>query len=100
MEVVTVQHTNTIIVLNCSSSRSPATNVIWLRDDQVIEEDHYHQILRDAERVVYDNLLMIPGTVIESGLYECVINDSRTERRSTLQLKVGECSITIHPRIL
>lgn len=89
VEVVPTQEIDTTI-LNCSSRSSPATNVIWLRDDQVIEEENYYQILRDAVSIVYDNLLMIPGTVIESGWYECIVNDSQTERHNTIRLEVGK----------
>jgi hypothetical protein len=97
MEVVPAQGVGTTI-LNCSSRNSPATNIVWLRDDQLIEEDHYHQILRDAVNIVYDSLLMIPGTVIESGLYECRVNDSETESHETLRLEVGEYSVTYHKK--
>lgn len=93
MEVVPAQGIGTT-VLNCSSHSSTATNVIWLRNDQVIEEENYHQILRDAVSIVYDNLLMIPGTVIESGWYECIVNDSQTERHNTIRLEVGKYSVT------
>lgn len=92
MEVKSV-HGIATTVLNCSSSNSPATNVVWLRDDEVIEEDNYHQVnqvLRDPVRVVYDNLLMISDMVIESGQYKCVVNDSRTEECLTRRLDVGE----------
>ena len=92
MEVVSVQGMATT-VLKCSSHSSPATNVIWFKNNEVIKEDSYHQvnqILRNAVRVVYDNLLMISGTVIESGLYKCVVNDSQTESYSALWLEVGK----------
>ena len=88
--------TNTTVaatVLNCSSNSSPATSVTWLRDEEVIEEDNYHrvnQILRDAETAVYDNMLIISGTVVESGLYKCVVNDSLMEKSSARSLDVGE----------
>ena len=92
MEIKSMHGTATT-VFNCSSSNSPATNVVWLRENKVIEEDNYHQvnqILRDPVRIVYDNLLMISDMVIESGLYKCVVNDSQMERFSTLQVDVGE----------
>lgn len=104
VEVMKVQDVaTTSTVLNCTSHHSPATNVLWLRDGEVIEEDSYHQvnqILRDAGGVVYDNLLIISGTVIESGQYKCVVNDSHTERYSTIWLEVGKYNTNVKPHTI
>ena len=99
MNPLTAETNNdTEVVFNCSSSGSPATNVVWSRNGELIDEDNQHQmeqILRNRQMVVYDNLLKISANLIDSGTYRCRVNNSRAqvEGSSELNIEVGKFQI-------
>ena len=88
-----VSGANSALTLNCTSTGSPATTVVWTKNGSVIPADGIYdsaQILRDGTRATYDNLIMInspPGDL--AGLYSCIVHDSlgHNSQRGTLQVK-------------
>lgn len=74
--------------LNCTSTGSPATTVVWTKDSQVlsrVEDFVATQILRDGVNATYDNLLTIhSGPTNLTGVYDCtVINSVGSSTRTT-----------------
>ena len=66
--------------LNCASVGSPATNVTWIKDDDVITSNdtfEVFQYLQDSLLARYDNLLKVylePSEVV--GTYTCSVDNS------------------------
>ena len=77
------ESTDTTFTLNCSSVGSPATNVTWTKDGEVvIINDTFEatQILHDGVMAIYSNLLKVysePSDVI--GVYTCSIENLVSE---------------------
>ena len=68
--------------LNCSSSSSAATEVMWTEDGQLINVDGQiydtFQILREGTTSSYDNLLVVRISDVNehSGQYGCTVRNS------------------------
>ena len=68
--------------LNCSSSSSAATEVVWTEDGQPINVDGQvygtFQILREGTTSSYDNLLVVRISDVNehSGQYSCTVRNS------------------------
>ena len=82
----------TVFTLNCSSSGSPPTNVVWTKDGEVVSMNETFsaiQYLRDGVTARYDSVLMIsmqPSEVI--GRYTCSVDNMisvPSEQTLTLQ---------------
>ncbi len=72
---------STSFTVNCTSTGSPATSVLWTKDGQLIsaEEGVYDetQVLFDATTATYFNLLTVyaePEDIL--GQYTCSVNNS------------------------
>ena len=69
--------------LNCTSAGSPASNVTWMKDGEIIYiNDTFEvvQILQDGVMAVYNNFLKVylePSDVI--GNYTCVVENLVSE---------------------
>ena len=66
------------VAFKCTSTESPATTVTWLRDGTEIQDAEHHvmeQYLIDGRSSTYDNLLIIPNTMILSGMYSCNVSN-------------------------
>ena len=75
---LTVSETITDVIFNCISTESPATSVTWLRDGTAIQNVGYRvleQHLVDRRLSTYENLLIIPTTMILSGTYSCNVSN-------------------------
>ena len=65
----------------CNYTGGPATNITWRRDKVVISPNATHQqtqIVVDAIRGIYQNILTIAQSVAEHnvyGLYSCVVEN-------------------------
>lgn len=81
MVTMNVSETATEVVFICVSSKSPATNVMWLRDGTEIRIDQSHKmeqhILTDHDRRLstYHNILKILKTELISGTYSCNVSN-------------------------
>ena len=63
--------------INCTSSDSPATTVIWAKDGVRLSSYPMYQILRDGVTATYDNIVEIDADVDElAGTYSCTILNS------------------------
>ena len=68
--------------INCSSSASAATEVVWTKDSQLLNIDSRMygtvQILREGTTSSYDNLLIVYGSDMNehSGEYGCTVTNS------------------------
>ena len=69
-----------LFTLNCVTSQSPASSVIWMKDGEVIMESNTHrmsQILDNGATSTYFNLLEInsgPYGII--GEYSCMVSNA------------------------
>ena len=77
--------------MNCTSSSSPALNVIWRKDGASLANSSYtvSQVLRDGVSATYDNFLNInaaPSDLV--GSYSCTVQDSlgRNSQTTTIQV--------------
>ena len=68
---------NSVFTLNCTSVDSPATTVIWTKDNELLSDYPLYQTLRDGVTATYDNLVEInvalDGLV---GAYSCSVLNS------------------------
>ena len=67
-----------VFTLNCTSTDSPATTVIWTKGGEVLSEDAVYQILRDRETSTYDNFLVINNSTPDElvDIYTCSVLNS------------------------
>lgn len=85
------------LTLNCSSTSSPAADVIWRKDGAGLANDSSiitTQILRNGASASYDNVLNVNAPPSELvGVYSCIVHDSlgRNSGASTIQVN-GESS--------
>lgn len=80
-----------VFTLNCSSTYSPATRVIWTKDSEVLPEYVTYQIMRDGLTTAYDTLLDIQADVDGLiGTYTCMVINSAGHS--------NEEALTIHGR--
>ena len=85
--------------LNCSSSGSAATEVMWTLDNQPINADsQFHvtfQMLRDGTTSSYDNLLsVLSGSVNDySGQYGCTVRNRFNSATHQVNLLGNEFSL-------
>ena len=83
---------DTALTLNCISTGSPVTNVIWRKDGYSLVNDSSYvttQVLTNGITATYDNLLSISAPPSELiGEYSCIVHDSlgRNSETSTIQL--------------
>ncbi len=67
----------TAFTLNCTSTGSPATTVIWTKDGEALSDYETSQILRDGMTATYDTFLSIQNTPdFLIGTYTCRVLNS------------------------
>ena len=98
VSVVSLQRTtghSPNFTLNCTSTGSPATTVIWRKDETVLSSGGQYemiQTLQDGVTATYENILVVSGTPSALlGVYSCsILNEIGTATRNiTIN---GECS--------
>ena len=98
VSVVSLQRTtghSPNFTLNCTSMGSPATTVIWRKDEMVLSSGGQYemiQTLQDGVTATYNNILVVSGTPSALlGVYSCsILNEIGTATRNiTIN---GECS--------
>ncbi len=83
---------NTALTLNCTSTGSPAANVIWRKDGISLGNSSViavTQVLKNGISATYDNILDINASPSELiGTYSCIIHDSlgRNSQTSIIQV--------------
>lgn len=85
--------------LNCTSTGSPATTVVWTKDSHVlsqVEDSVATQILRDGVNATYDNLLTVhSGPANLTGVYGCtVINSVGSSTTRTTSILGKHCKLS------
>ena len=71
--------------LSCSSSGGPINKMLWLRDDQEIQNSSCFPTLLDAELGLYSSTLIIDGAL--TGKYICKITN---ESNGTIMIEEYE----------
>lgn len=68
---------SSVFTLNCTSTDSPATTVVWSKDSELLSDYALYQILRDGVTTTYDNLVQI-NTDLDRlvGTYSCSVLNS------------------------
>lgn len=80
------------LALNCTSTSSPAADIVWRKDGSGVTNDTFittTQILRNGVSATYDNILTINAPPYELiGKYSCIVHDSlgRNSESSTIQV--------------
>ena len=68
---------NSLFTLECTSTGSPATTVIWTKDGNLLSTDLTYQILRDGVAATYDNYIEIDADLSNlPGAYSCSVLNS------------------------
>lgn len=77
-----------VFTLNCTSTDSPATTVIWTKDGEVLSNYATYQIMRDGSSAAYDTLLDIQANVDDIiGTYTCsVLNSAGQSSEESLNI--------------
>ena len=95
-----IQSSNTsVFTLNCTSTDSPATTVIWTKDGSVLSADSGYQVLRDGSTSTYDTLLTMDSSPDELvGTYTCSVLNSAGQSNAESVTVQGRCSslMTLH----
>ena len=78
---VNLDETANLMLLSCTSSKSPPTNVNWLKDDIRINDKSIikEQRIRNRGSSMYENILKIPFQNISTGRYTCIVNNTLGE---------------------
>ena len=90
VSVVSLQRTtrhSPNFTLNCTSTGSPATTVIWRKDEMVLSSGGQYemiQTLQDGVTATYNNILVVSGTPSALlGVYSCsILNEIGTATRN------------------
>lgn len=80
---------SSMFTLNCTSTDSPATTVIWTKNGIVLSDAISYQILRDGLTATYDTLLGIQADEPDGlmGTYACsVVNSAGQSNVETLNI--------------
>ena len=95
-----VSYSYTSQTLNCTSTGGPATNVIWRKDNVILNSSTYQQSQRVADEVTstYHNLLFITSSNIEdhSGSFSCTVENNRGSSENYL-IDINSESMIIFP---
>ena len=92
-----VSNTGTSLTINCSSTGSPALNVIWTKDGTILANSTSYtttQMLRDRISATYDNLLDVNAAPSELvGVFSCIVHDSlgRNSQEASVQVNGKLC---------
>ena len=88
---VNLDETANLMLLSCTSSKSPPTSVNWLQDDMNINEFEgksvvKEQRIRDRRLSTYENILKIPFQNLSTGKYTCIVNNTLGEAVSDVDI--------------
>ena len=80
---------NSMFTLNCTSTDSPATTVIWTKDGEQLPDYLMYQLVRDGVTATYDNLVDIDADVDELvGTYSCgILNSAGLSNTATVTVQ-------------
>lgn len=83
---------SSVFTLNCSSTYSPATSVIWTKDEEVLPESVTYQEMRDGRTATYDTFMDIQAGIDDLlGTYTCmIINPAGQSNEEALTIE-GKC---------
>ena len=84
---MSLQLSQTIV---CVSTGGPATSVIWLKDDILVNLEHYvnSQLIIDSTTATYENRLQIINkTSNAAGNYSCHVSNLNGESIQSLYIK-------------
>ena len=96
---LTVADSNSsVFTLNCTSTDSPATTVIWTKDSELLSDYPLYQMLRDGVAATYDNLIEINAGLDELvGAYSCsVLNSAGLSNVASLIIQGEVCTLKSH----
>ena len=75
-----ILESNTSLILECVSTGSPATTVVWSMDGTGLQSDDFEyatQILSNGTTATYTNIVSLAGILCTlSGTYGCTVHDS------------------------
>lgn len=87
-----VTGSNAALVLNCTSTGSPALSVVWRKDGTSLTSSSAYmttQTLRDGVSATYDNLLSVTAIPSELvGVYSCIVQDSLGRNSQTVTIQI------------
>lgn len=72
--MLSLNKTDNYLDLICVSTRSPAENVMWLRNGMTIQVTT-QQTIRDRSSSTYENRIRIPISELSSGDYSCNVSN-------------------------
>ena len=88
-----VRNITSALLLNCTSTGSPASSVVWVRDGVSVADNEAYstcQILRDGVTATYDNILIANAGPFElTGTYMCIIHDSLGHNSAPASVEVN-----------
>ena len=96
---LTVADSNSsVFTLNCTSTDSPATTVIWTKGSELLSDYPLYQMLRDGVAATYDNLIEINAGLDELvGAYSCsVLNSAGLSNVASLIIQGEVCTLKSH----
>lgn len=87
------ENASTLLSLNCTSTESPASRVVWLKDFNRINFDdgvyNTYQVLVDGSTATYENTLTGVADPRElEGIYTCIVFDSENSTSQPAQIEV------------
>jgi len=107
-------NSTTNFTLNCTSTKSPATNVTWLRNGNTLQantvKNRFYQTVTSRRSSTYQNILIVDDDIENViGNYTCNVTNKFGNSNSTLTIrgkiilclyttciKAGVCSKWIH----
>ena len=93
-----VSGTDSALTLNCTSTGSPATTVVWTKNGSALSSGGLYestQILRDPTTATYDNLITATAAPVDLiGLYACIVQDSIGHNSQLTTLAIEGNSLT------
>ena len=86
---LSVVSSNNSFTLECTSTGSPATTVIWTKGGNLLSTDLTYQILRDGVAATYDSYIEIDADLSDlPGTYSCsVLNSAGLSNAATMTIQ-------------
>ena len=91
-----VSSNSSLFTLDCASTGSPATTVIWTKDGNLLSTYLTYQILRDGVAATYDNFVEIDADLVDlPGTYSCrVLNSAGLSNVATVNIQGKKKHVT------
>lgn len=82
----------TNFTLNCTSTNSPATNVTWLRNGNILQtnggKNQFYQTVTSRQKSIYQNVLVVDDNIENViGNYTCNVTNKLGNSNSTLTIR-------------